>query len=91
MDLGRIGASKIIISPVKLLPRTWAEIPKMSFRKSRDSYTIIIQNYLHNIRFCPALDGKPFSVTIRPRFCDFYTVALLATYFLITGHKIKLY
>ncbi len=39
MDAGRIGASKIIISPVKLLPRTWAGMPKMSFRKSRDSYT----------------------------------------------------
>ncbi|TXL20006.1 hypothetical protein BMR06_07130 [Methylococcaceae bacterium HT5] len=38
MDAGRIGASKIITSPVKLLPRTWAGMPKMSFRKSRDSY-----------------------------------------------------
>jgi hypothetical protein len=25
------------ISPVKLLPRTWAWMPKMSFRKNRDS------------------------------------------------------
>jgi len=32
-----------------------------------------------------------FSVTIRPRFCDFYTVALWVIYFLITGHEIKLY
>jgi hypothetical protein len=32
-------ASQIIISPVKLLPRTWAWVPKMSFRKSRDSPT----------------------------------------------------
>jgi putative transposase len=32
-----IRASQIIISPVKLLPRTWAWMPKMSFRKSRDS------------------------------------------------------
>ncbi|TXK97231.1 hypothetical protein BMR02_10405 [Methylococcaceae bacterium HT1] len=37
MDAGRIRASQILISPVKLLPRTWAWTPKMSFRKSRDS------------------------------------------------------
>jgi hypothetical protein len=37
VDAGRIRASQIIISPVKLLPRTWAWMPKMSFRKSRDS------------------------------------------------------
>jgi len=44
MDSGRIGASKIIISPVKLLPRTWAGMPKMSFRKSRDSYIIRVSS-----------------------------------------------
>ena len=31
------GIADYIINPVKLLPRTWAWMPKMSFRKSRDS------------------------------------------------------
>ncbi|TXK98149.1 hypothetical protein BMR10_03605, partial [Methylococcaceae bacterium CS4] len=44
MDAGRIRASQILISPVKLLPRTWAWTPKMSFRKSRDSPTVRFVN-----------------------------------------------
>ncbi|GFO76627.1 hypothetical protein BPLS_P4531 [Bathymodiolus platifrons methanotrophic gill symbiont] len=52
MDAGRIRASQILISPVKLLPRTWAWTPKMSFRKSRDSPKVLFNCLMMKRRCC---------------------------------------
>jgi hypothetical protein len=43
-SIGMFARESFIISPVKLLPRTWAWMPKMSFRKSRDSPKILCIN-----------------------------------------------
>ncbi|TXK96411.1 hypothetical protein BMR07_07395 [Methylococcaceae bacterium CS1] len=60
MDAGRIRASQILISPVKLLPRTWAWTPKMSFRKSRDS-PIRLSKYIEDADPAKYRINKTFS------------------------------